>query len=141
MKQHILSLFAPVHCWWTISFFLLAVLLIVACIVMVAAGHYQGYALSFAGMIFLFLSLVHTWRKEKNFVIMSVVFACIYFGIHLILIIYKLASTYINHGMPVKPTNTENFISGIVAVLLWLICVPGIIVGVFGILYWIKRKN
>ena len=139
MKKHFLSLFDPAHRWWTISFFLAAVLLIIAAMVVGISDNPPGIALFYSGMILLFLALVHPWRKWENYAILAGVCAGIILLVFVVLHIY--AAIFITPGVPNTPTATENVIEAFLFILILFICVPGIIVGIFGAIFRAIRRK
>ena len=127
MKKHVLSLFDPAHRWWTISFSLAFVLLIIASQIVGTTDNLPGIAMLLGGMICLFFTLLHPWRKSKNYGILAGVLA----GLILLtfLAIYILSSVH----------KTEYISEAIVMGFIGLICFPGIVVGIIGTIFWSNR--
>jgi hypothetical protein len=129
MKKHILSMFDPAHLWWTLSFFLTSVLLIIASQLVGINDNLPGIAMLFVGMIFLIIAISHPWRKSMGYVILTGV--CL--GI--ILLIFVVISILMVIG------KTEYISEAIVMYLFFFICIPGIVVGIAGaIIYAFIKK-
>jgi len=129
MKKHLLSLFDHSHRWVTISFFLTSVLLIVASRIVGITDNLPGIAMLLGGMISLYFTLLHPWRKSKNYAILAGVLV----GLVLLtfLTIYTLSSLQ----------KTEYISEGLVMGFIGLICFPGIIAGAIGALFCEKKRN
>ena len=129
MKKHFLSLFDPSHRWWTISFFLASVLLIIISQIMGTTDNLPGIAMLLFGMVCLFFALLHPWRKSKNYAIL----AGVLFGLILLtfLAIFILSSVH----------KTEHISEAIVMGFIGLFCIPGIVAGITGILFWSNREK
>ena len=129
MKKHVLSLFDPSHRWWTISFFLVSALLIIVSQIMGTTDNLPGIAMLLSGMICIFFALLHPWRKSKNYAIL----AGVLFGLILLtfLAIFILSSV----------DKTEYISEAIVMGFIGLICIPGIVAGITGILFWSNREK
>jgi succinate-acetate transporter protein len=128
MKKHFLSLFEPFHRWFTISFFLAAVLLIIGSQVVGITDNLPGIAMLLGGMVFLFFALLNPWRNSKNYGILT----GICFGLILLtfLVIYIMAALHL-----------DKYISeGVVMTFIGLICIPGIVTGIIGAIIWAARK-
>jgi drug/metabolite transporter (DMT)-like permease len=129
MKKHLLSLFDPSQRWRTISFFLASALLIIVSQMVGITDNLPGIALLLSGMICLFYALLHPWRKSKNYAILSGVL----FGLILLtfLVIFILSTVH----------KTEYLSEAIVMGFIGLICIPGIVAGIIGILFWSNRAK
>jgi hypothetical protein len=123
MKRHFISLFDPVHRWWTMSFFIASIILIVTSI-LVSIDNTPGFAILFVGMIILFFAIVHPWRDVSNYVILISV--CIGIILLLIVVIGFIKDTGNDIG------KTEYFGETIIMGLFFFICLPGIVVGIIG---------
>ena len=122
MKKHLISLFDPEHRWWTMSFFLVSLALIIVSVSVGINENFPGLAMLFAGMVFLFFGMVHPWRVVANYVILTGV--C--FGIILLILLGIGILKDIHIG------KINNNFDGIVMSLFFLICLPGIVVGIIG---------
>ena len=129
MKKHLLSLFDPQHRWWTLSFSLASALLIIASQVVGIIDNLPGIAMLLGGMIFLFFTLLHPWRKPKNYGILALAL--------LGLILLTFLAIYILSFL-----HKDEYISeGIVMSFIGLICIPGILAGIIGAIIWSVRKK
>jgi len=129
MKKHFISLFDSSHLKWTISLFTIAVLLIITAILVGTTDNLPMIAILLVGIIILFFALLHPWEKASNYGILAGV--CI--GILLLewLGIHILASMHLNQYLS----------EGIAMGVAFLICVPGILVGIIGaIICAVKKK-
>jgi hypothetical protein len=127
MKTHLLSLFDPAHRWWTLSFFLISVLLIIASQIVGTTDNLPGIAMLLGGMICLFFALLHPWRKPKNYAILA--------GVCSGLILLTFLAIYILSAIH----KTEYISEGIVMGFIGLICFPGIVTGIIGTIFWSNR--
>jgi len=69
MKNYIISLFDEAHLWWTILYIVTAVLLLILSRVI---GNAASLFLLFPGLILLFYTFIHPFRKLESFVKFSV---------------------------------------------------------------------
>jgi hypothetical protein len=122
MKKHVLSLFDASHRWWTLSFFLASSVLIITSMLLGINDNPPGFAMLFVGMIFLFFALVHPWRHVSNYVILI----GICFGIILLILVGIGILKDIDTG------KTDHNGDAIVMGLFFLVCLPGIVVGIIG---------
>lgn len=129
MKKHILSLFDPAHRWWTLSLFIASVLLIIAANFVGINDNLPGIVILYGGIIFLFFTLLHPWRKWGNYAILIAI--CIgimvleWIGIHILDSLNK----------------TEYISEAIIMIIAFFICLPGIMVGIIGIIICAFRKK
>ena len=129
MKKHVLSLLDPAHRWYTFSFFLAAVLLIMGSQVVGTTDNLPGIAMLLGGMIFIFFTLLHPWRKSQNYGIFAGISAG-FIGLTF-LVIHILAALH----------KDEYISEGIVMGFIGLICIPGILSGIIGAIIWASRKK
>jgi hypothetical protein len=130
MRKHFIILFDSAHLWWTISLFVLAVLLIVIASLIGVADNLPGILLMYAGIIALFFAFLHPWRKVMNYVILAAVFIGIFFlGILVVTILDKLDKDL-----------SFNF-DGIVEGFALLVFIPGILVSIIGAIICVVRKK
>jgi len=129
MKKHFVSLFDSAHLKWTISLFTIAVLLIIISSLVGISDNFPMIAMLLIGIIILFFSVLHPWGKVGNYGILAMV--CIgillleWFGIQI------LASMRLD----------EYISEGIAMSVAFLICVPGILVGIIGAIICTIRKK
>lgn len=129
MKKHFTILFDPTHRWLTISLLFASALLIIASQIIGTTDSLPGIAALMTGMICLFFALLHPWKKSTNYGIL----AGSSLGMILLtfLIIHILASL-----------KMESYISeGVVMIFIGLICLPGIIAGIIGTIFWSIRSK
>jgi succinate-acetate transporter protein len=127
--KHIHSLFEKSNRKLTISYFLASVILIVASQIIGITDNLPGIAALLGGMICLFFAILHPWRRSGYYGIL----AGVSFGYILLtfLIIYVL--------MLLK--KTEYISEAVVFAFIGLFCIPGIIVGLIGAIYWRIRNK
>jgi hypothetical protein len=128
MKKHFLSLFDHPNRWFTFSFFLAALMLIVASQVVGINDNFAGITMLLSGMVFLFFSLLHPWKNSGNYGLLATM--CIGLICLTFLLIYILSlmgkSQYISEG--------------IVMAFIGLFCIPGILTGIIGAVIRANRK-
>jgi hypothetical protein len=129
MKKHFISLLEPAHRRLTISFFAIALILIVSSMLVGIADNLPGIAMLLVGMILLFFSILHPWRKVENYAILIGIcfgiIAVIFLGIYILSLLHK----------------TQYISEGVVMTIIFLLCVPGILTGIFGAIFWSLRKK
>jgi len=120
MKSHFLSLFDRAHRIWTISLFAAALILITGSQIVGTTDNIPGLLMLFIGIILLFFSILHPWRKARNYGILA--------GICGGILILGWLGIYLLAAMHLEKYISEGFamITGL------LICLPGIIVGIIG---------
>jgi hypothetical protein len=128
MKKHLLSLFELSNRRVTIFFFTVSLLLIVGSVLVGIADNLPGIAMLLVGMILLFFSVLHPWRKVENYGIL--VGVC--FGI-ILLIFLGIAILALLH-------KTQYISEGVVMTIIFLFCVPGILTGITGAIFWSLKK-
>lgn len=130
MKKHFIALFDVKHRRWTFSFLLLAVILIVVSDIVTISDNPPGIALLYSGVVFLFLTIVHPWRKVKPYLIMAgicaLIMALIFIGLH----VYD--KFFFQREPGGKPTEAENIIEAIIFMTVLFGCVPGLFIGIVG---------
>ena len=127
MLKHVLSLFHYPHRWKTISFLLISALLIIASQLVGTTDNLQGIVMLIGGMISFFFAMFHPWRKSKNYAILI--------GVLFGLILLTFLSIYILSALH----KTEYISEGIVMSFIGLICFPGIVMGIIGVIFWSYR--
>jgi succinate-acetate transporter protein len=127
--KHLRSLFEMSNRKLTISFLLASIILIVASQQIGIADNLPGIAALWGGMICLFFAILHPWRRSGNYGILAgVSFGCILLTL-LIIFIFSLLK------------KTEYLSEAVVFAFVGLFCIPGILVGFIGAIYWSFRKN
>lgn len=129
MKKHFISLFDSAHLKRTISLFVIAVLFIIIPSLVGIADNLPMIAMLLIGIILLFFTVLHPWEKAYNYGILTLV--CIGILVLEFLGIYILSKMHLN-----KYIN-----EGIAMSVAFLICVPGIIVGLTGAIICSVRKK
>ena len=129
MKKHFLSLVNPSNRWLTLSLLISAVLFIVASQIVGTTDNLPGLLLILLGFVLFFYTFVHTWRKSSNYTALSIVSVGV--GVLTFVMIYILAALKL-----------EKYISeAVVMITIFLFCLPGILVGIAGtIFYSLKNK-
>jgi hypothetical protein len=120
MKNHFLSLFDSVHRRWTISLFATAVLLIIVSQLVGITDNLTGIALLLGGAIFLFFTFLHPWRKVKNYAILT--------GVCVGIIVLEWLGIHLLDRLKM----TEYISEGIAMIVVFMICLPGILTGIIG---------
>jgi len=133
MKTHFISLFDSAHRWWTISFFLASIVLIIASMLMGINDNLPGFGMLFVGMIFLFFAIVHPWRDVVNYVILI--------GVCLGIILLIIVGIGFLKDIGKNIDKTEHIGEAIIMGLFFFICLPGIVVGIIGAIISPFRKN
>lgn len=129
LKNHLVSLFDSSHIRMTIILVISGLLLITGSQITGTTDNLPGLTMLFTGVILLFFSVLHPWRKMQNYAILAGV--CIGIIILVFLAIYILAALHL-----------EKYISeGVVMITILLICLPGIVVSIIGILVCAGRKK
>jgi len=129
MKKHLLALIGPDNLRKTILYFVASAVLIIASQVVGITDNLPGIAMLMGGMICLFYTIVHPWRKSKNFA----TFAWVSVGLILLTILVI--------GMLSLLHKTEYISEGVVMGIVFLIGLPGMIVGTIGYIFWSSRKK
>ena len=129
MKKHLISLFDPSNRIWTISFFAIAILLIIGATFVGVADNLPGILMLLAGMILLFFSILHPWKKVENYAILIGI--CVGIIILIMLAIYILSLLH----------KTQFISEGVVMTIIFLFCVPGILTGIIGTIFWSTRRK
>jgi hypothetical protein len=127
MKKYFISLLDSSHRWYTIFFLLFSVLLIIGSQLVGTTDNIPGLSMLLGGMVFLFYTFLHPWRKSSAYAKL----AGVSFGLILLtfLAIFILSSLHKNQYLS----------EGIVMGFIGLICLPGIVTGVAGALFWANR--
>jgi hypothetical protein len=129
MKKHFISLFDSAHLKWTISLFAIAVLLIITASLVGVGDNPPGIALLYGGIIFLFFAVLHPWKNQKNYwtllLICLVILMLEWLGINILDRLHK----------------TEYISEAVAMGVAFLICMPGIVVGIIGAFICAVRKK
>jgi hypothetical protein len=129
MEKYFISLFDTTHQKRTIYLFIVADLFIIISLLVGISDNLPMIAMLLTGIIFLFFEVLHPWEKAGNYGILAGV--CIgillleWLGIHILDKMHK--DEYISEGIAMG--------------LAFLICVPGILVGIIGAIICTVRKK
>jgi hypothetical protein len=124
MKDHFISLFDASNRGTTLRYFAIAVVLIVASQITGLNHNLIGKTSLLTGICFVFYALVHTWKKGRNYAVMAWFCA----GIIALTSATILVSSWLGF---------EKFISQpMIMFIVFLICLPGIIVGILGSVFY-----
>ncbi len=129
MKSHFLSLVNPSHRWLTLSLLVASVLLVSASQFVGTTDNLPGLLLLFVGVILLFFTFLHPWRKSSNYVKLSLVsvgVAVLTFVMIFLLSMLKM---------------TQYISEALVMSTIFLFCLPGIVVGMIGNVFFSLRKK
>jgi hypothetical protein len=129
LRNHFASLFNSAHIKMTIILMVAAGLLIIGSQITGTTDNLPGLSMLFTGAILFFFSLLHPWRKTKNYVIFLLV--C------LAIIILIFAGIYILAALHLDKYISEAF----VMITILLFCLPGIFASILGIIYCSTRKQ
>jgi hypothetical protein len=129
MKKHFISLFDYAHLKWTISLFAIAFLFIVTASLTGISDNPSGIALLYGGIVSLFFAVLHPWKNPANYWILLLV--CI-----VILILEWVGITVLD-----RLKKTEYINEAIAMGVAFLVCMPGILVGLTGAFICAVRKK
>ncbi len=123
LKEHFISLFDTSNRSKTLWYFLFGVVLIVASQLIGTNHNLIGIAARITGVCSLFFTLLHPWKKGRNYAVMAWIFAG---AIALMFITIYILSV----------TGHEKYIDkGWIMFIIFLICLPGIVVGILGAIF------
>jgi hypothetical protein len=120
MKKHFISLFDRTHLKRTIYLFIIAVSLIIISSLVGISDNLPMIAMLLSGIIILFFSVLHPWKKASNYAILAGVCTGILF------------LEWLGITILAKMNKDEYLSEGIAMGVAFLICVPGIFVGIIG---------
>jgi hypothetical protein len=129
MKKHFLSLFNEVNRLRTTSFLATTALLVFGSQLEGTTDNLPGIGLLLGGMIFLFFSFLHPWRKVEYYAILI--------GVSVGVIVLVMLGIQ----MLVWLKKTEYISEGVVMTIIFLFCLPGILTGIIGTLICAFRKK
>ncbi len=129
IKKHFLSLLDPARRWFTLIFLLLSIILVIASQVIGTTDNPPGIAALLGGMVSLFFAFTNPWRNATNYAIMA--------GVCLGLIALTFLAIMVLSALH----KTEYLSEGIVMGFTGLICLPGIVAGAAGSVFWAIRKS
>jgi hypothetical protein len=120
MKAHLTALFNIENRKKTLVFLISSILLIIASQLVGISDNPPGIAMIGIGIILFYYSFVHIWKTSGNFV------RLIYFSLGLILLMVLVINSF------VWMKKTEFLSEGLLMGIFFLICIPLILVGLFG---------
>jgi MFS family permease len=129
MKKHFFSLFSPEHRRRTMILFVISILLITVSQIVGITDNFPGISLLLSGMIFLFFTFLHPWRKVENYALLI--------GISVGIIVLVLLTIQVL----VLIKKTDYISEGVVMAIVFLICLPGILSGIIGTLIYAFKKH
>ena len=129
MKRHFSTLFDATHIKKTIYLFIISASLIITSSLVGISDNLPMIAMLLAGIMLLFFTVLHPWKKAINYAIMAMVcFGILLLEVLVIFILDKIDKTeYINEGIGMS--------------IAFLVCVPGILVGITGAIFFALRKK
>jgi hypothetical protein len=120
MKTHFLALFNIENRKKTLAYLLSSIVLIIASLIVGISDNLPGIVMLGAGIICFYYSFVHIWKKSRNFVLL------IYVSIGIVLLQILIMNIF---GWVHK---TQYLSEGLLMGIFFLICIPLLLVGVFG---------
>lgn len=130
MKKHFINLFSNVNRKKTIMFFIIAVVLFAAAMIVTISDNAPGIILLYASIVFFYLAFIHTWRKPSHYLIMSGVcggvIALVFLGLNI------WTKFFLTSGVPNQPTQGEGIAEAIIFFLVLFLSLTGIAVGLLG---------
>jgi hypothetical protein len=131
MKNHFKILFDQQHSLRTMSLSALAIAFISGAAIIGIADNLPGLVLLLTGIVLLYFSILHPWKKPEFYAIL--IASCVF-----ILILEWLAIRFF------VMLKWEKYLSeAILMVIAFFICLPGILVGIIGVMLcvFLKKKN
>jgi hypothetical protein len=120
LKQHFNSLFKLPHRTLTLRYLVMSVVLILASQIAGIKDNLLGITAMVTGVCFLFYALVHPWKGGRNYAIMAWICAGI------IALTFAVVCSLSWLGF-------DKYLNGsVIMYIIFLICLPGIIVGILG---------
>ena len=129
MKRHFATLFDATHLRRTISLFITSAVFIIISSLVGISDNLPMIAMLLAGIMLLFFALLHPWKKAINYTILAIM--CV--GILLL----EILGIFILD----KIDKTEYISEGIAMGIAFMVCVPGILVGITGAIFCALRKK
>jgi hypothetical protein len=129
MKKYFQKLIGPEHKMRTISLSSSAIVFILGARIVGINDNLPGITMLVTGIVLLYFSILHPWRKAENFAILIAVCVAVlileWLGIHLFV---KL--------------KWEKYLNEAVALILaFFICLPGVLAGLIGVFICVFRKQ
>lgn len=136
MKKYFRLLFSKEHRRLTILLLLLFIVFITSTILLNVKYNLPGILMLFASSVFLIEAFIHVSRNPAHYFILAGVclgiIALLWFGIQL----------YGTIASPQQQRTYDGYIEEMMIISTFFICLPGILVGVIGGIYWeVKEKK
>ena len=129
MKNHLILLFAAERFRKTIILFVVAALFIIISSLVGISDNLPMIAMLLAGIILLFFAVLHPWKKASNYWFLILV--------SFVILVLEGLAIFILAKM-----HLDRYISeGIVMGVTFIICLPGILVGIIGGIICAVRKK
>ena len=129
MKRHLVALFSNTNRKRTLSLLVASFILIAFSLVMGMKNNIPMNIMFVAGTGFLYLALIHTWRKAINYMYLMLSTLVIF---PVLLLITYIASNMDNGSGSAGPARINIMIGGIYTIAGLGICIPGMVVGLLG---------
>ena len=137
MKTYLLSLFNAKNRILTITFMVVSLSLIITSLILGMKNNLSMNLLFVSGVFFLYLSLLHAWRKARQYFYLLAVTS----GILILLFLITFIVSNINLGA-VNPAKIQVLSGGLFTIVGLCICLPGMIIGLLGsIIHGQREKN
>jgi len=120
VKRHFLALFSIENRKKTLAYLLSSIVLIIASLIVGISDNPPGIVMIGVGIICFYYSFVHIWKKSRNFVFL------IYVSIGTALLQILIINIF------VWMHKTQYLSEGLLMGIFFLICIPLLLVGVFG---------
>lgn len=120
MKNHLLSLFNIENRKKTLVFLISSIVLIIASQLVGISDNPPGIVMIGIGVVLFYYSFLHSWKTSRNFI--RLIYASL--GIVLLLFFVIQISVWMHH--------TEYLSEGLMMGVFFLICIPLILVGIYG---------
>jgi hypothetical protein len=132
MKSHFKILFSGKYRIFTYVFTGFAVITILLSFIVGIEDNPAGIAILSIGIISLFISLTHIWRSKKSFLILAIISAV---GFPFFIVLHNIfnAISELTTQMKIIPELTS-FLDAVSFLIAMLICPPGILVGLGGLI-------
>jgi hypothetical protein len=129
MKKHFISLFDSAHLKWTIALFVIAALFIIISSLVGIGDNLPMIAMLLTGIIFLFFTVLHPWKRAVNYGILVGVCAGI------------LLLEWLGISILAKMHLDKYLSEGIAMGVAFLFCIPGILTGIIGVIICSASKK
>jgi hypothetical protein len=140
MKKHFKTLFDAHHLKLTLSLLIIAAVLIFAGIMVGISDNIPGITMIFLGVVLLYFSVFHPWRKPMSFLVLAGICSGVVFALYAG--IYAYSSIFLKPGNHQISNSAGEFLEGFILLSVFFVLAPGIIAGLTGaVLRYIGKKN